>query len=147
MAATNSDVATRSISSEELNTAVTIQEAIAAAQAMGLTEEDMTVVVNPYEVLNQDKDPLLGVAFFIRYVRFAVDEKTGAEYAVLYCVTRENKMYVVTDGSTGIYRQLLKIVADYGRDVNFFIPSGLRKSDYEVEINGRKQPATTYYLA
>jgi len=139
------------ITNDELNTAVTFEEAIAHAQSLGLTSADVTVIVNPYTVLNQNKDALLDTPFFVRLVRFPVDKDTKREYSVMYCVTKGNDMFVVTDGSTGIYTQLLAIVAKRENDQhptpeqNLFIANGLRKSDYIHEESG--QPATTYYLA
>ena len=130
---------------ESINDVMTFDEAIAAS---GLRVEDTIVVINPYTVINKDKDALLNKPFFIRMVRFAIDEETGAEYAVFYAVTRDNEMYVVTDGSTGIHQQLLKLVDKYDRDHSFLIANGLRKSDYKIADGENKgKPATTYYLA
>ena len=150
MSATN-QVAIPTITNEELNTPVTFEEAIAFS---GLSEADVTVIVNPYEVVNQNKDSLLGVPFYIRLVRFPVDKETNREYSVTYLVTKDGRMVVMTDGSTGIYKQLLSIVNKREADghptpeQNMLIANGLRKSDYivqEGEAKGSK--ATTYYLA
>lgn len=129
------------IDNDELNAVRTFDELIAST---GIPEADLVVIVNPYTVLNKDKDALLNKPFFIRHVRFTADKQTGAPFCVFYAVTKDNEMFVVTDGSTGIYAQLQKITEDYGRQGNFLIANGLRKSDYLAE-NG--QPATTYYLA
>lgn len=130
---------------DSINDVMTFDEAIAAG---GIPLEDTIVVINPYTVLNKDKDALLNKPFFIRMVKFTVDTDTGAEYAVFYAVTRDNEMFVVTDGSTGIHKQLISLVERYQRDYSFLIANGLRKSDYKIESGENKgKPATTYYLA
>lgn len=132
---------------DELDVALTFEEAIAFS---GLPEEQTVFIASNYEVVNQDKDSLLRVPFFIRLVNFKTDDKSGNEYSISYLVTKDNRMVVMTDGSTGIYRQLAKLVAARAEDghptptQNIFIPNGLRKSDYIVEGVGE---ATTYYLA
>lgn len=129
------------LNADELNSVRTFDELI---KESGVAESDLVVILNPYTVLNKDKDALLNKPFFIRQVRFTTDDTTGNPFCVIYAVTRDNEMYVVTDGSTGIYKQLVKITEDYARTHSFLIANGLRKSDYLAE-NG--QPATTYYLA
>jgi hypothetical protein len=144
MATTSKTVATQ----DDLNTVVTMRDAVEAALATGLTRDDVEVIVSPYEVLNKDKSPLLNVPFFIRKVAFKKDPETEGGYAVVHLVDANDKLWVMTDGSTGIYTQLVKIVENAGRDHDFFIANGLRKSDYKIPDGPNAgQPATTYYLA
>ncbi|QWY84662.1 hypothetical protein SEA_BADULIA_9 [Microbacterium phage Badulia] len=124
----------------DINSVTSFDEIASSAEA---------IVFNPYEVVNQDKDTLIGVPFVIRHGRIGHDDETGNDYAVLYVVDKDNRMLVVTDGSTGIMQQFLKLVQDHGRAGGFLIPNGLRKSEYMYEDpnTGKKSPAATYYLA
>lgn len=124
----------------DINSVATFEELAANAE---------TLVFNPYEVINKDKDALIGVPFVIRHGRIATDQNTFQDYAVLYVVTKDNDMYVVTDGSTGIMAQYVAKVNEYGKPGPFLIPNGLRKSEYLYEdpISGVKSPAVTYYFA
>jgi hypothetical protein len=145
------------IDNEELNTVLTFDE---AATASGLSEQDMVFIASPYTVLNQDKDILLDNPFFIRAIRFATDAETENSYTVFHCVTRANESYVVTDGSTGIFRQLSRVVSQRIADghptpfQNVMVPNGLRKSEYGIDAEGKPVPkgakavskAATYYL-
>jgi hypothetical protein len=175
MSATNTDLATideaiasltnyfPEVDQADLNSVVTFDEAIAAA---GLSEEQMVVVTNPYTVLNKDKDVLVDQPFFVKLIRFTKDAETDNPFAILYVVDRANQMFVVTDGSTGIFRQALAIVAQRVKDghptpfQNWMIVNGLRKSEYKLGVdnkpltkediaNGVKASSTgvTYYFA
>ncbi|QOI67153.1 hypothetical protein SEA_LUZDEMUNDO_9 [Microbacterium phage LuzDeMundo] len=114
-----------------------------------LANQAEAIVFNPYEVVNQDKDSLIAVPFVIRHGRLSHDETTGNDFVVLYVVDKDNRMVVVTDGSTGIKEQFLSLVNQHGRAGGFLIPNGLRKSEYMYEDpnTGKKSPAATYYLA
>lgn len=122
----------------DINSVVSFEELASVAEA---------VVFNPYEVVNKDKDTLLGVPFVIRHGRIAVDEATGNQYVVLYVVDKDNRMIVLTDGSTGIFQQYVTKVNEFGKTGPFLIANGLRKSEYVYEdVNGNKSPAVTYYF-
>ena len=154
---------TPDVSQEWVNAVVTFDEAIAQA---GLSEEQMVVVTNPYKVLNKDKDVLLEAPFFVKLARFTQDEVTGNPFVILYAIARDNSMYVITDGSQGIFRQVAAIVSQRIADghptpfQSMMIVNGLRKSDYplgadnkplsKADIQAGVKPSsigTTYYLA
>jgi hypothetical protein len=132
---------------------VSFEEAIAQS---GLTEAQATVIIDPYTTLNQDKDVLIDTPFFIRKVVFSEDKTTHKPYAVVWLVTNANQLFRMTDGSTGIYKQLVAICAEAGRGAGFLIANGLRKSEYGVNKKGEAvelgapdmdSKAATYYLA
>lgn len=148
------------ISKQELSVPLGFAEAQAEAAAAGVT--NTAVILDPYETLNADKDPLVDRPFFIRAIKFMIDQSTGAEYANLWCVRDDNRLYRVTDGSTGIYQQLVELVKEriatnHPTPYNFFlIANGLKRSDYGVNAANKAVPlgdpsqvskATTYYLA
>jgi hypothetical protein len=149
---------------EQYDTAISFSDAVAEAQNAGLTREDMVTILNPYEALNQDKSPLLDVPFMIRHVAFLTDEKTQRGYCNMWVITEADKLFRVTDGSTGIYKQMLSLVgtrldAKHKTPYDYFVvPGGLRYSDFDVDKDGVpikkgdtttpvSSTARTYYLA
>lgn len=146
---------------EEINLAVTFEEALAiAAQKTGLTSDALAFIGSPYTVLKgTDKDKLVDEPLFVRNWRFAMDDETEREYAVMHVVTKREVMpdmgslFIITDGSTGICAQLRaeteKRVGDSHPTPtqNLLIPNGLTRSDYTIEgDDGKPQDATTFYL-
>ena len=105
-----------------------------------------------------NKDRLVDVPFMILDYRFH-DGKQG-EFVSVAIMTKlpilvngeaQSKL-VLNDGSTGIKDQLKRIENDRinkGNDVRrpIYCPKGLRKSEYEIEIDGELTEATTYYIA
>ena len=158
------EIAVKGMDKEQYETALTFAAAVSEATNAGLGREDMLTVLNPYEAMNQDKSALLDVPFMIRHVAFLTDEKTGNGYLNMWVITENDKLYRVTDGSTGIHKQMLSLVGkrlDEGHKTPydyFVVPGGLRSSTFDVDANGtpiRKgdtetkvsSTATTYYLA
>lgn len=138
-------------------------EALASATAAGLSEADAHVVMDAYTPLNQDKDALVDRAFVIQHVKFMEDNSgpTTTNYANAWCVRDDGALFRVTDGSTGLYAQLVALVTDrldkgtpapYGP---FIVDNGLTKSEYGVDKNGKAVPlgdptaerkGATYYI-
>lgn len=154
---------TPDVDQDWLNSVVTFDEAIAEA---GLSEEQMVVVTNPYKVLNKDKDVLVDTPFFVKLARFTQDEETGNPFVILYAIARDNSMYVITDGSTGIFRQVGSIIAQRLADghptpfQSMMVVNGLRKSEYGLGADNKplskadiqagvkaSSKGVTYYLA
>lgn len=54
--------------------------------------------------------------------------------------------YIVNDGSTGIAEQLAEYTKRHGRYGGLVVSKGFLRSDYDVEIDGKKSRATTWYL-
>lgn len=119
------------------------------------------VILDAWEKLNQDKTPLIDRSIVISYVKFMTDKETGANYVNMWVVRDDDRLYRVTDGSTGIYDQMSAKVAEllaaddphpYGP---FVFPNGLRVSEYGLDKNNKPVPlgdpsavskGATYYL-
>jgi hypothetical protein len=161
---TENVIAIRGMEKDRYEMAISFADAVAEATSAGLSREDMLTVLNPYEALNQDKSPLLDVPFMIRHVAFLVDEKTQNAYLNMWVITENNKLYRVTDGSTGIHKQMLKLVGkrldeNHPAPYDYFVvPGGLRSSEFDVDADGIPikrgdkttkvaSTATTFYLA
>ena len=157
-------IAVRGMEKDQYETALTFAEAIGEATAAGLGRDDMLTVLNPYEAMNQDKSALLDVPFIIRHVAFLVDDKTERGYLNMWVITENDKLYRVTDGSTGIHKQMLALVGkrleeDHRTPYDYFVvPGGLRSSTFDVDAENKPikkgdkttkvaSTATTYYLA
>lgn len=149
------------ISRDSLDTALTFAEAVSEAEAYGLSPEEYTVVTNIYEPLGKNKDALLAKPFFVRSVRFSADKITGNPFVILHVVSHDGNRYLVTDGSSGIYKQMdalvtRRITEGHKTPYNFYmIANGLRKSEFGINANGEtvalgaadmKERAATYYL-
>ena len=127
----------------ELNAPVGFFEAIELAGA----QHSEAIVMNPYEVL-KDKTELIDVAFFVRSVRFVPGElsDTGNPYAILHIVDEKDRLWLVTDGSTGMFAQLGQLVADRiaagdpKPHEGFLFANGLRVSEYPIDKNGAPIP-------
>lgn len=120
--------------------------------ALALVQEKMGETVNAekelgtgFRVLNgPDKDRLLGVTFIVLSMDF--NEGDQGPFVSFLCVTEEGGKYVVNDGSTGIYKTLEEYHVRGGKPGGLLVNGGLRKSEYDKEIDGRMTKATTYYL-
>lgn len=147
---------------QQLDAPITFAEAM---QELGLAQAEMVLVGSAYTV-ERDKDKLLSEPFYIREVRFATDETSEQDYAVMYLVTAKDEQLIITDGSTGIYRTIsfaVKQRIDEGHPTpynGYIIPNGLRKSEYPIHKDGTplskreiaagvkaSGKASTYYFA
>jgi hypothetical protein len=101
------------------------------------------------------KSDLVGKPFIIGNLAFRKGD--FGPYVTLTAVDKDNNMFVVNDGSTGVYRQMVKWLHEKGQldagidkpesqeyEVRILCKSGLRRSDYEGP--GGK-PSVTYYVA
>lgn len=156
----------------EVNSILTFEEAIERAAARAeTTRDDLTVIASPWLSIDTKggKDYLIDRPFFCVDVAFRKDADTQRPFAVLHVITKDNEMFYVTDGSTGMMRQLAQIVGERLENGHpspyegFLIANGLRKSDYLLvkDEKGATVPApanypadgkiegkaTTYYLA
>lgn len=158
------EIAVRGMEKDQYETALSFADAVAEATKAGLGRDDMLTVLNPYEAMNQDKSPLLDVPFMIRHVAFLTDEKTGNGYLNMWVITENDKLYRVTDGSTGIHKQMLALVGKRLEENHktpydyFVVPGGLRSSTFDIGPDNKpikkgdtttkvSSTATTYYLA
>jgi hypothetical protein len=150
------------MSKAEIERAVTFEEAIGELNDRGIDSADVTLVLNPYETLNKDKDALLERPFLIRSAKFMVDKQTGKEYVNLWVVREDDRLFRVTDGSTGIFAQMnaeveRRLETGHKTPYNYFlVANGLRKSEFGIDKDGNTvelgdptmvSKAATYYLA
>jgi hypothetical protein len=147
---------------EVINTAISWDDAI---RSSGLNEEEYVYVSSPYTTLKGDeKDRLLSTPFYVRAWRFAKDADTAQEYVVLYTVLENGDMFIITDGSTGIFSQMKSVTTKrigegHATPVeHLMVANGLRVSEYNLTTDkGATRPAKpgekvtgkarTYYLA
>lgn len=96
------------------------------------------------ELVNKDKDSLIGVKLVILELRY--NESDIGEFVSALAVTEHGRKVVINDGSEGIYKQLKTWSDRTGRRGGLLVKAGLRRSDYKKEVDGKLIPATTYYL-
>lgn len=121
-------------------------------EALALVQEKMGDTVNAekelgtgFRVLNgPDKDRLLGVTFIILSMDFNNGDQ--GDFVSFLCVTEEGNKYIVNDGSTGIFKTLDEYRLRGGKPGALLVNGGLRKSEYEKEVEGKMTKAVTYYL-
>lgn len=95
--------------------------------------------------LAKSKDQLIGVpCAFISWNDSLGDH---GPFVAARLVTQDGRKLVITDGSEGIFRQLMDFQESKGRSGGLVAKNGLRRSDYSyVDSNGEEKPATTYYI-
>lgn len=97
--------------------------------------------------LTDNKDELCGVAFLVLDWRYVTDPQTDRQYVNVLVMLKESQTKVrFNDGSTGVADQCRAFEEKRGKRGGIYCPRGLRRSDYTVEIDGKKQAATTYYF-
>lgn len=94
----------------------------------------------------KDKNLLVGTPMMILDFRFVMDPETEREYVSVLVMNGNGEKARFNDGSTGVYAQLKKVHEEYGV-IGITCKNGLRKSDYAIDINGKKEKAVTYYLS
>lgn len=118
-----------------------------------LASEDIPVVAadqvigNGFAVVN-DKGFLCGVPMMLLSWHF--NNGDNGQFVSIHAVANlpGNTLgkYIVNDGSTGIYAQLLKYTEKTGKTAGLVVKRGLRRSDYTYDDNGQTKNATTFYL-
>lgn len=91
----------------------------------------------------EDKNRLIGVPM----IAVKIDEHNGdhGPFVSLHVVTSDGRKYIVNDGSSGIYAQVVTLwerKPQY-RGMPLMVRQGLRRSDYTHPEHG---PSTTFYL-
>jgi hypothetical protein len=111
---------------------------------------------SPYKVLSgkEGKKTLEGKEFMI--ISYDFNEGDYGEFVTVRLITPDNELYIINDGSTGIYAQLKELYRTSGRKGGIHVKNGLRASDFtyvEKDFDGnplpdrKPVPATTWYLA
>lgn len=99
--------------------------------------------------LIKDKDKLLGVSFLALEWRFNASDKFGeGEFVSIYCITEDDKKYVINDSGVGICKKLRELSDRTGQYGPMFVAQGLTVSrDYATtDSNGNTIMGTTYYI-
>ena len=130
----------------ELRGISSFEDALALVQErMGETVHAEKELGTGFKVLNgSDKDRLLGVSFIILSMDFNVGDQ--GPFVSFLCVTENGGKFIVNDGSTGIYKTLDEYSLRGGKPGGLLVNGGLRKSEYDKEIEGKMTKAVTYYL-
>lgn len=90
-----------------------------------------------------NKDVLVGVPFYV--IDWVFHDGDFGNFATAQVMTNAGDKFLLNDGSTGIADQL-RMTQDRKGIVPFLAAKGLRRSDYEKEIDGKITKATTYYI-
>ena len=98
---------------------------------------------------SDDKRRLVGVP--LMFVFWTFNDGDNGEFVSAHVVQFDragkiNGKFIINDGSTGILAQLKEYSERTGSQRGLFVEKGLRASDYRVEIDGKEQPATTFYI-
>lgn len=132
--------------------AATVREEMSAADLFANAD-----VIEGFDL--RDKAEIVGVPFVITAVRFETNAR-NVHLAYMTAVTREGETFEFSDSSsTGVKAQITSYLLSRDENANtngntgqifdmkLLAPRGLRVSTYEVEVQGRKRAAKTYYLS
>lgn len=120
----------------------------AAAAAFNGQIQDSTNVFGDGVKLVEKKD-LIDREFILLECREVYSKKTGElEYLNFLIIARNGNKACFNDGSTGCMRQAQQYQEMHGEyPAGIYCQHGLRVSEYEVEVDGKLQEASTYYFA
>jgi hypothetical protein len=98
----------------------------------------------------EEKERMVGIPLVLMHWKFSESDyqrpDTDSYFVIVRCAAKHRNApmgkYVITDGGTGLARQLLEYTQRTGRQGGLVLRKGLLRSDYDTE-NG---PATTMYL-
>lgn len=156
--ADSTEVAKRNVfDSESLRNIESFEDAFALMQEAGVEVEDAADAIGDGFTLVDDKSRLCGIPLAFLTWSFSKSDEGMGEYAVARVVAKMDNgtvgKFVVVDGGTGIYEQLRQYSEARGGKVGGLTTmGGLRRSDYEVELENpktgkvEKSRATTYYI-
>lgn len=123
---------------------ISADDAFKALADAGIQITNATDYGDGFTVID-DKKRLVDNPFIVVNARLAHGD--FGHFSILHVITKQNEKFIVIDGSTGIYAQVLR------HGVSVFIgllcELGLTVSEYEYEDEktGEKRPAKTYYIA
>jgi hypothetical protein len=153
MTSTEIEISGKVFGDEALAGMVSFDDAIAAFKSAGVSLENASDYGTGF-ALCENKNVLVGVDFLIIQWRFNEgDFGDDSEYVAAEIITKHKEKLVLIDGSTGIYRQLKLVTGQRiarGNDhpnAGLLVEGGLRRSDYDKEVDGKQISATTYYLS
>jgi hypothetical protein len=120
-------------------------------QVQAMLSQGDVLILDDYQKLD-DKSVLINVPFWINKWWFTPGDL--GDFAVLQCIASrpvrtpagETQKIVLTDGSTGIFRQLRDLTMRTGQSTKMLVRNGLRVSQYTAETDAGSKMAETYYL-
>lgn len=105
-----------------------------AAESYGGVVDASDLLGTGFEVLNSDdKSRLLNVPLIVLDSRIHDGEQ--GEFCSLVVVTEQGARYIVNDGSTGIFAQVLRLRQKTEKEGGWLIRHGLRDSEYSTCTN------------
>lgn len=120
-------------------------------------EVDLAVDVLADEWPIVEKKALINKALMLATWSVSNPEESGdfeGQYIVVRGITKDGKRFRFADGSTGIFRQLVKLTRERVQNgsatpnAGLYVPGGLTVSQYDyVDEKGKKSKAETYYLS
>lgn len=146
-----SELTTRLYGEHELRSVGSLAEAVDLYRSIHGDEIDSAeqVLGDGFE-RNFDKRRLVGVPLFVMEWKFSESEDYQSEFVIARVVAEKNGRTVkavITDGSTGICKQLKSYTDRTGKTAGLLVRNGLRASEYTYrDGNGKEIPATTYYF-
>ena len=143
----NGVVISHSINAEQLRGVSSFDDALALMRetygdsAIALASE----VLGDGFALTDNKDQLCGVG--LAFISWLKSDGDFGDFLAARVVTEDGRKFVITDGSTGIYQQLMTFAQERGRMGGLVAKNGLRRSDYTyTDSEGKERPAVTYYI-
>lgn len=130
---------------ETLASLASMDDAIALLTAEGMEIRDVKDLIGDGFSLTE-KNVLVNVPFLI-FDSKIVDGGDHGAFSVTRVVTSDGRKLVLTDGGTGIHRQIQQM---HGRGIygGVLCKEGLTVSEYDyTDEKGKVTPAKTYYFA
>lgn len=138
---------TRMPSTAQLREIGSLEDALKLAEDVG-AEVTLAEELGDGFTLIEDKNSLVGKKMVLISWTFSEGD-FGNEFASIRAVVAHDNgssdKIVFNDGSTGVCAQLRELT-DRGKTSFLYAPKGLRRSDYEAIVDGKRTRATTYYV-
>lgn len=104
-----------------------------AVETYGTVDDATQELGNGFALLSKDdKKKLVGKPFLALYWTFNPGDY-GGHFASMVAITNDNQRFIINDGSSGIYQDLLSYSQEHnGRQGGLLCPGGLRESTYDT---------------
>ena len=122
-------------------------DALAMFAQAGMQVTSITDYGDGFEA-GADKANFVNVKFLIVDMKMVLAEKSdyGSDFAVIWVVTVDGRKAILTDGGTGVCRQVETLIARKAA-LPIMCEKGLTVSEYSyTDEKGKQTPAKTYYL-
>lgn len=141
-----------SFDTADLRSLSSFDDAMRLFQDAGIPVADAAEAIGDGFEMLEDKDILVKQPFIMIQWAFTPGD-FGEEYLIARVMTADGKKFVVTDGSTGLCRQVREFEQEYGAQRGLVCKRGLRKSEYFLAEDGTPSltdtgngKGSTYYL-